>query len=332
MFEGLVVVLAVAGAILLRERGVRGASSAGQLSQADPFVAAVPALAGLAAGLLAMRLFPLPLRFFAWLAGRGRGLVPMLALRRASTGSRVGTTLVVVLVTAAIWAFSSSILVYFDRASEAVAWHDVGAAYRIESTVSRLPATFDPSALPGVEDVATANLAKVNIGNRRLNVNLVSLDVTAYDRVAAGTPAALNLPLDLYASDVSTIPIVVSRAVAARADGVTVGDEFLVLINGHKYPMRVVGLVDDLPAFDAGTLFAIASLEQMAAVNVSSPLVSSLAFLRASPAAGPAIRQSLAAELPAGAVLASRADETAALRDAPTARAVVAGTAAGALV
>ena len=332
LFEGLVVVLAIVGAVLLRERGIRGASSAGQLSQADPFVAAVPALAGLAAGLLAVRLFPLPMRFFAWLARRGRGLVPLLALRRASTGSRVGATLIVVLVTAAIWAFSSSILVYFNRASEAVAWRDVGAAYRIESTLGRIPTTFDPSALPGVEAVAAANLVKVNMGTRRLNVELVSLDVSAYDRVTTGTPAALSLPLDLYASDVTTIPIVVSRSVADRADGVKVGDEFLVLINGHKYPMRVVGLVDDVPGLNAGELFAIASRDQMTAVNVGAELIPSTVFLRASPGAGPAIRQSVEAQLPVATVLTSRADETAALREAPTARAVVAGTAAGALV
>ena len=336
LFEGLVVVLAVAGAVLLRERGVRGASSAGELGQADPFVAAVPALAGLAAGLLAMRLFPLPMRFFAWLAARGRGLVPMLALRRASTGSRVGATLVVVLVTAAVWAFSSSILVYFNRASEAVAWHDVGAAYRIESSVGRIDEGFDPAALPGVEASASATLAKVNMGSRRLNVELVSLDVGAYDRVTAGTPAALTLPLDLYATDVSTIPIVVSRSVAERADGVRVGDEFLVLLNGHKYPMKVIGVVDDLPAFDAGAQFAIASREQMRAVDVSSDLlastVASTIFLRASPEAGPAIRQAVEERLPNATVLSSRAEVTAALRDSPTARAVVAGTAAGALV
>jgi predicted lysophospholipase L1 biosynthesis ABC-type transport system permease subunit len=150
--------------------------------------------------------------------------------------------------------------------------------------------------------------------------------------VTAGTPAARDLPLDLYATDISTIPIVVSRAVADRADGVRVGDEFPVLLKGHKYPMRVVGIVDDVPGLDAGELFAIASRQQMTAVNVGTELVTSTIFLRAPPDAGPGIRQAVATALPNAAVVASRADETAALRDAPTARAVLAGTAAGAIV
>ena len=175
------------------------------------------------------------------------------------------------------------------------------------------------------------------MGSRRLNVELVSLDVGAYDRVTAGTPAALTLPIDLYATDVSTIPIVVSRSVAERADGVKVGDEFLVLLNGHKYPMKVIGVVDDLP----GVRRRGAVRDRVAGADdgrrTSAPIFSPAPSQARSssghrPAAGPAIRQAVEERLPNATVLASRADETAALRDAPTARAVVAGTAAGALV
>ena len=78
VFELLVIGLAIGGAILLRDRGVRGASSTSRrCRRADPFIAAVPALAGLAAGLVALRLFPIPLR---GLAARRR--------RSAATSSR----------------------------------------------------------------------------------------------------------------------------------------------------------------------------------------------------------------------------------------------------
>ena len=90
-------VVALGGAWLLRERGVRGASSAGTLEAADPLIAAVPALVGLAAGLVAVRLFPLPMRLLAWLARGRRGLVPVLAMRRATSGVGVGPILVVLL-------------------------------------------------------------------------------------------------------------------------------------------------------------------------------------------------------------------------------------------
>ncbi|MGH2382729.1 MAG: hypothetical protein ACRDG7_16130 [Candidatus Limnocylindria bacterium] len=62
-FEVLVIVLAAGGAFLLRQRGIAGGSAAGDLAGVDPLLAAVPALIGLAVGLLMVRLYPLPLRW-----------------------------------------------------------------------------------------------------------------------------------------------------------------------------------------------------------------------------------------------------------------------------
>ena len=79
MFEALVVAAAIGGALLLRDRGVAAVSEATDGSGVDPLIAAVPALVGIAAGILVVRLYPIPLAGVAWLAARGRGLVPMLA-------------------------------------------------------------------------------------------------------------------------------------------------------------------------------------------------------------------------------------------------------------
>ena len=142
--------LAAGGAYLLRERGVRGTSSTGTLAAADPLIAAVPALAGIAAGLTAIRLVPLPLRVLSRIAARSRGLVPLLALRRAIHGGTTAAVLVVLLATASIGAFSSAALVHLERASTAASWHEVGAPIRVTSQVGALPVGFDPSTLPGV--------------------------------------------------------------------------------------------------------------------------------------------------------------------------------------
>ena len=137
--------LAAGGAYLLRERGVRGASSTGALASADPLIAAVPALAGIAAGLTAIRLVALPLRLLGRIAARGRGLVPLLALRRAIHG---GTTAAVLSSSSRrrrSGPFSSAALVHLDRASTAASWHDIGAPIRVTSQVGALPARFDPA-------------------------------------------------------------------------------------------------------------------------------------------------------------------------------------------
>lgn len=332
LFEGLVVALALAGAYLLRERGIRGVSSAGQLAQADPFVAAVPALIGIAAGLIAVRLFPYPMRLLAWLARRGRGLVPVLAMRRASDGRRIGPGLVVLLVTAAIWAFSSSILLYVDHAADAVAWRDTGAAYRIDSTTGLFPKGFDPGAVPQVEAAAGVHRELVNMGPQYLNVQILAIPLGAYDRVTEGTPAALSLPLDLYATSVTAIPIVVSRAVAGRTDGVKPGDTFQTYVEGYLYPMHVVGVIDPLPGLATTSQFAIASRDQMVALKPGSVLEPSVFFARATAGAEAAIRRAVSTAVPVGSSVTAQAAEADAIRTTPIARAVVAGMTAAAVI
>ena len=60
--------------------GIAGGSTAGELAGVDPLLAAVPALIGLAVGLLTVRIYPLPLiggrLARRWLAGNGAGVRP----------------------------------------------------------------------------------------------------------------------------------------------------------------------------------------------------------------------------------------------------------------
>ena len=76
--EGAVVVASLVGVYLLRRRGLADEQGF------DPYLAAVPLLLGLAAGILAVRIYPLPVRFLAAAAARRRDLVPALALRRVA--------------------------------------------------------------------------------------------------------------------------------------------------------------------------------------------------------------------------------------------------------
>ena len=82
--EGVVVVLAVAGIVILRQRGVTTGS---EVEGFDPYVAAVPVLAGIATGIVAVRLFPWLLRNLASVAGRRTDIVPFLGLRRIAEPS-----------------------------------------------------------------------------------------------------------------------------------------------------------------------------------------------------------------------------------------------------
>ncbi len=332
VFEGLVVLLAVGGAILLRERGVRGTSSAGELAQADPFVAAVPALIGIAAGLIAVRLFPLPMALLARLARRRRGLVPLLAMRRSMQATSSGPVLIVLLATATIAAFSSAVLVHLDRASAAAAWQSVGAAYRMDSNYGSLPTGFDPAALPDAEAGAVVYVSTMNIGTRALRVDFVALAADAYDRVVAGTPADPNLPVDLFAEGPPLIPLVVSAAVADRPDGARPGDQFTIAIEGRTFQARVVAVRDNLPRFSRSELVIVASRDQIAARFPDAPMRPSIALVRAPEASGPAIRAAFLTAMPIGGTFTARADVTRDLRDSPASRAVVTGITAAAIL
>ncbi len=76
----------------------------------------MPVLAGLAAGIVALRLYPLPIRALGWLAARRRDFVPVLGLR--TIGRHPGAAnlpLLVLLLTAAFGAFSSVLASSIDR-------------------------------------------------------------------------------------------------------------------------------------------------------------------------------------------------------------------------
>ncbi len=332
MFEALVVVLAIAGAVLLRERGVRGASSAAGLVEADPFMAGVPALVGIAAALVAVRLVPLVMRLLASLARRRRDLVPLLAWRRSMQGNAGAPIFVVLLAAAAIGAFSSAVLVHLDRAADVVAWGEVGAAHRVDGNGASLGGAFDPMAIPGVEAAAADWTGPVEIGPGKVRAQFVALAAADYDAVAAGTPADADLPIDLLAAESPVIPLVVSQVLAARPDGVAAGAEFPVTVQGHTFPARVVAVRGEVPALASQALYVIASRDQIKALFPTAPLVPTTYFIRAPDVVAPAIRAAVSEFLPAIATVTSRADASRALRASPTSRAVELGVAVAALV
>jgi putative ABC transport system permease protein len=114
--EALVVIASLAGAYLLRRRGL---SAEGGF---DPYLAAVPVLVGLATGLLALRLYPLPLHALAWAAAPRRDLVPALGLRRlARQPSLASAPLLVVLLATAVGVFAATMSTSIAAAQEGVA-------------------------------------------------------------------------------------------------------------------------------------------------------------------------------------------------------------------
>jgi putative ABC transport system permease protein len=335
VFEAMIVALAVVGATALRERGIDARGASGEMA-VDPFLAMVPILIGLAVGLATLRVYPLPVRALGWLASLRRDLVWVLALRRVARQSTAGNLpLLLLVLTVAIGAFSSVMLVTIDRGQVDAAWQHVGADYRIEPGASFVLPSLDAGNPPGVEAVAASASVEAAFSNRgvpQASASLFAIDARAYDRVTAGTPAAANLPAALLQApsdqtrgiESAPIPALVSRTVPAGMPALSVGDVFEMRIGGRIAFFTVTALRDEFRALAASGSFVVTSRELLQAALPDRPLTVDTLFVRAPAGAEAALRDEVSDQTPS-AVIVSRLEHYAALRAAPLVAAISGG-------
>jgi putative ABC transport system permease protein len=188
VLEGLTVLLAVLGVVLLNRRGLttRAADQG-----ADPFLVAVPVLLGLAAGLLALRLYPYPLRWLGGLVGRWRSAVPFLGVARASRETLASTLpLLAVLLGLGLGVFGSLLDQGLARAQENRAWRDAGADIQVRKQGIE-PAQIERiRELSGITAVVPAVINDDGVlrGAREEPVVAVAIDLDAYRTLVAGSP------------------------------------------------------------------------------------------------------------------------------------------------
>jgi putative ABC transport system permease protein len=344
--EALVIAGAVVGAYVLRQRGVSGASADVVLTSPDPLVAAVPALIGGAAALVVARLLPVPLELLARLAERGRGLVALLALRRATRRTNDRLLLTALLTMAAVWSFAAVSLAYLDRSSDVAGWQQVGAPYRVTLQSGSLPGDLHFEKLPGVSAVSGAAPLSAHIPEKNALVTVLALDVASYADVVKGGALDGAVPDSLIAGEGSApaapspgvtapparpIPALVSTAFAS-VNGLHVGDPFELVVSGARPSFTVAEIRSTFPTLVAGTSWVMLSRTALAAVVPGGEVMATEAFIKAGPDAGPAIAKALQDRLPAQGRVASRFDDTAGLRNAPDYVAVLFGLAAASFV
>jgi putative ABC transport system permease protein len=334
VFEVTFVASALAATWLLRERGLGADRAGGDPVAFDPFLAAAPVLVGLAAGLLTMRLYPLPVRALAALLARRADLVPVLGLRRI--GRDPGAALLPLLVlstTVAIGVFSSLIAVTIERGQIEASWQEIGADYRVDAAPgARLAADLDPGGGPGVSAVAAALVTSTSSiaadTGQRGSTTVVAIEPAAYDAVLAGSPVATSLgPLadpGAVGPDSGTperpIPVLLSERPPNDWLPLAVGDVFRLGISGRPLTLQVVGFRASLPGLRPDATFVVAPLDAIrAAIGGSDPRPTTL-FIRADPDAAAALRSAL--DVSSAPALTSRRELLAAQRAAPLVAAV----------
>jgi putative ABC transport system permease protein len=305
VIELTIVGIAVFGVVLLRQRGL-GLDS-GEDARFDPLLVAVPVLAGLAAGIVSRRFFPLPVNALGWLAARRQDLVPVLALRTLSRHPAVASlSLLVLMLTAAFGAFASVLVSSLDRGQAVASYRDVGADYRINQTGIGSLVALDPTGLPGVTAAARGILdpsaAFASVPNQRASIDLVGVDPDGYAAVTAGTPLdpawppAFRAPPDASArlgTDELPIPAILSWRLPLGSTDPGFGGTFHMTVARQQMAFQVVGRRDEFPGIGNPASFALVPFPMLEAAYSDKPLRPSVMWVRATPGAADALAASL---------------------------------------
>ena len=321
MFEVLLVVAAIASALLLRERGVAAVQAATEGAGIDPLIALVPALVGVAAGILVVRLYPVPLAAVGWLARRRRGLVPFLAARRAGEGGAASAVLLVLLATATVGAFAATALDHLDRGADIAAWQEVGGPWRLQQASGPLPSGFDPTTVPGAEATSQVfqGLVPVDLSGPQTIVALP--EAANLERVLAGTPVEPAFPPGFATPVPGPIPAIVSQSLIESPRGVRLGDTFTLSIEGYNLTYRAVEARESFPGLPLDRHWVVVAREAFLGQAEPARIIPVYALVRAPADAGDQIRSAVEEEAPSVNVTgqAERADE---LRAQPVTNAV----------
>jgi len=289
--EVLLVVVAVVGLVVVRRRGV------GSADGADPYLATVPVLLAVGAGLLALRAYPYLLRPMLRVVRGAAGAVSFVSLARAARQPPVATLpLAVLLLGLGFSVFASSVETTVVRGQQDSAWRQVGGDYRFDSGALSGRQVRRAAAVDGVTTAVPA-LTRDDIDvrdeeGRPSDARLLALDPAAYADLAARAPAGVAPTLDAVqvSSGGAMLPVLASPGVAAAAgpDGVVTVDLGAFI---GVYEARVVDIAESFPG-DGGREFVVTDLAVLRA-GEETPIRLTTLFVAADAGTGAAVADAL---------------------------------------
>ncbi|GAA5164544.1 hypothetical protein GCM10023341_19710 [Ornithinimicrobium tianjinense] len=259
-----VVVLAALATWRLLDRGTRGDAASG--SGVDLLGAAAPVLLALAACVVVLRLYPLPLGTLTRTLRSRRGLTSFLGAARALRDPTAGLvpTLAVVLGTT-IALVSAVLLTTVTRGAEAVAWETNGADVRVRGPVFTGELVAQLEQVDGVEDVArlrdVGTTVELGTAEERTSVRIVLADHELQQVLPPGS-LPLAPPASLYA-DAGILPVVAGGQTPA-----TLGPGSLRPVG----QVEVVGHLRTVPGFDPGGAWVLMDAARWEAAGRTTPL------------------------------------------------------------
>jgi putative ABC transport system permease protein len=306
--------IVVAGGVLaLRLRGL--APGAGF----DPYLSAAPVLVAAAAGLIAVRVYPVPLRLLLRLTAAGRGTVGYLGMARSARTRSVPLLPALALVIAlTVIALGGLIRAAVSHGQAAASWQQVGADALVEgggSSSSVSPAARQAiAAVPGVRLACAAYVippgsplaANQILGAAGMTgIGLVIANPAQYAALVADTPwpalpARLLAPPRAGSPRAAPVPVIASPAVAAAMRSGT----GVLGFAGTELSVRVAATVSSTPALPAGGSFVI--MPSWVASRLADSVAPDTVLI-----SGPAVNirdlQAVAARTAPGSLVVSRA-------------------------
>jgi putative ABC transport system permease protein len=310
----LTLALAAAGgvAVLRQEAAARPGG-------ADWYTSAAPALVAIPVAIVAVRLYPIAVRWLVRLSGRRPGVTTFVGLARAARTSLAAVlpAFALVLVLAVI-AFGATLRAAVVRGDVAQSWRATGADVVIDAYQSTHPidraARRAIAGVPGVQRTSALSLL-AGVAADGTPLTVIVVDPASYAALIAATPqppfpaAALAGPG--AADGPGPMPVLASPSARKLVTG---GRK--ILVGYHDFPVRVTGTVRHVPGSSATGAFIVAPARAMIrTVGASEAQPSRMLVV------GPAVdaarmRSVVGRQLPA-ATLAFRAGRLAALTGAP---------------
>jgi putative ABC transport system permease protein len=255
VFEGLVILLAAVGVVLLHRRGLTTevADRGG-----DPFLLAVPVLLGLAVGLAALRAYPYPLRLLSGAVGRWRSTVPFLGVARSSREALTSTLpLVAVLLGLGLGLFGTLFDQGMARAQGDRAWREVGADVQVRRDGIEASQIEQIRQLDGVAGVVPAVVEDDAVlhGDHDEPVVAIAINLSAYRSLVSGSPLAQPGGHQTVAADGNTLHALVSPTLEAMTTS-----------RSSQLDWNTLGIRDDV-AVD-GTIDAFPTMENAPALTI----------------------------------------------------------------
>ncbi|MGC4805572.1 FtsX-like permease family protein [Micromonospora sp. DT233] len=251
--EVLVVALAVLATVLLRRRGLSPGS-------VDPLLVSVPVLLAVAAAVLALRLYPWPLRLLGRIAARTRGSVTFLGAARASRAAATGPVVVVV-VAIATAAFCVVVAAGIETGRDHTATTLVPGTALVDGGRLAPDTGVALRGLPGVRqatpvlrDTALRIADPRGVYAELPTVSVLLVDGPGLAETAGDAGLAVSVPPQLRAGPgPGPAPALVSPVLAAELARAGLDESALVTVQGHDYAFRVAGAADDFPLVAPGT-------------------------------------------------------------------------------